>query len=116
MAERVLFIGWNRSSVGREQQALALFMKSMEYYNKLQSDDRIESFDSVILENHGGDLNGFVLIKGEADKITDIRRDDEFIDLTMEAGYRLDGFGVVEGYVGEGIMALMPRYEKFIGG
>jgi hypothetical protein len=34
----------------------------------------------------------------------------------MEAGYRLDGFGVVEGYVGEGIMALMPRYEKFIGG
>jgi hypothetical protein len=64
MAESVLFIGWNRSSVGREQQALALFMKSMEYYTKLQSDDRIESFYSVILENHSGDLNGFVLIKG----------------------------------------------------
>jgi hypothetical protein len=29
MADRVLFIGWNRPVVGREQQAMKLFQKAM---------------------------------------------------------------------------------------
>ena len=31
MADRVLFIGWNRSIPGREQQAMQLFQKVVEF-------------------------------------------------------------------------------------
>ena len=66
MANSALFVGWNRSVAGREQQAMNLFMSVTEYYNQLQNAGKIESFEPVILANHGGDLNGFVLIRGDA--------------------------------------------------
>jgi len=73
MANNVLFIGWNRAVAGREQKALEVFAKSMEYYTKLQTDGRIESFEPVILGVHGGDLNGFILLRGDAEKLDQIR-------------------------------------------
>ena len=38
MADHVLFIGWNRSVVGREQHAVQLFQKTVEFYGKLQAE------------------------------------------------------------------------------
>jgi hypothetical protein len=114
MADRVLFIGWNRPAVGREPEAMQLWQKSMEYHSKLQADGRIESFEPVLLTAHGGDLNGFVILKGDADKLAEIRRENTFIDLTIEAGYCLDGFGVVVGYVGEGLVEVFGRWAKLV--
>ena len=54
----------------------------MEYYGKLQAEGRIESFEPVILTAHGGDLYGFFLIKGDADKLSEIRREDDFLNFT----------------------------------
>ncbi|MBL7213635.1 MAG: hypothetical protein ISS61_14785 [Desulfobacteraceae bacterium] len=87
MADRVLFIGWNHPVVGREQQAMELFQKVVEFYGKLQADGRIESFEPVILAAHGGDLNRFFLLKGEAGKLAELREDDAFVQIVMEAGY-----------------------------
>jgi hypothetical protein len=114
MADRVLFIGWNRAAVGREQEAMRLWQKAMEYYSKLQADGRIESFEPVILTAHGGDLNGFVILKGDAAKLSEIRREDSFIDLTIEAGYCLEGFGIVVGYVGDGLTDVFGRWSKLV--
>jgi hypothetical protein len=115
MANRVLFIGWNRPAVGREQQAMELWQSAMEYYTKLQSAGRIESFEPVLLNAHGGDLNGFVMLRGDAEKLSEIRREDTFIDLIIKAGYCLEGFGVVVGYVGEGLTDVFGRWAKLIG-
>ncbi len=49
MADRILFIGWNRVVAGREQQAMQLWQKSMEFYGGLQSDDRIDSFEPAFV-------------------------------------------------------------------
>ena len=114
MANRVLFVGWNRPVVGREQEAMQLWQKAMEYYSKLQADGRIESFEPVLLSAHGGDLNGFVMLKGDAEKLAEIRREDTFIDLTIEAGYCLDGFGIVVGYVGDGLTDVFGRWSKVV--
>jgi len=62
MANQALFLGWNRPARGREEQAMKLWGKTMEYYGKLQAEGRIESFEPVLLTAHGGDLNGFFLI------------------------------------------------------
>lgn len=116
MADQVLFIGWNRAVVGREKQALQLWQKAMQYYAKLQADGRIEGFEPVILSAHGGDLNGFVMLKGDAKKLQEIRGEEPFLDLTITAQYCLEGFGVVAGYVGGGLADVFGRWSKLIGG
>ncbi len=116
MADRVLFMGWNRPVVGREQQAMELFQKGVEFYGKLQADGRIESFEPVILAAHGGDLNGFFLIKGEAQKLAELREDEDFVQIVIEAGYCINGFGVVPGYIGEGLTDVISRWLKLLGG
>jgi len=115
MADRVILIGWDRPVVGREQRAMQLFQKSMEYYSKLQTGGRIESFEPVILSRHGGDLNGFIMLKGDEKKLAEIREEDTFIELTLEATLCLDGFGIVSGYIGKGVTDILSRWSKLIG-
>jgi hypothetical protein len=114
MADRAIFIGWNRPVVGREKQAMELWLKAMEYYGKLQADGKIESFEPVLLTAHGGDLNGFVFIKGDEEKLAKVRQEDTFIEYTMQAEYCLEGLGVIMGYVGEGAMDMFGRWSKLI--
>jgi len=115
MANHALFLGWNRPTVGREQQALKLWEKSMEYYNKLQADGRIESFEPVLLASHGGDLNGFILIRGDREKLNAIRNEDTFLNFTVEADYCLGDFGIISAYIGEGLADIFTRWAKHIG-
>jgi len=112
MSDRILFIGWNRVVAGREQQAMQLWQKSMEFYGGLQSNGRIESFEPVLLSAHGGDLNGYMMLRGDADKLAGVQEDDTFIDIVIEADYCLDGFGVVPGYIGDGIADVLARWSK----
>ena len=88
----------------------------MEYYGKLQADGRIESFEPVILTAHGGDLNGFFLVRGDGKNLEEIRREDDFVNLVIEAGYCLDGFGVVTAYIGEGLEAVFKNWAKLVTG
>jgi len=112
MSNAVIFLGWNRPSVGREQQAMQVFQKSLEFYTKLQTEGRIESFETVILSSHGGDLNGFILLRGDAEKLSEIRRDETFVDIVIEAEYCVDGFGHVDGYIGKGLDDVITRWAK----
>jgi hypothetical protein len=116
MADRVLFIGWNRPVVGREKQANQLFQKVMQFNAKLQADKRIESFEPVILSAHGGDLNGFIMLKGSAGKLAEIREDSAFTDIIVDAGYCLEGLGIVVGYIGEGLTNVLSRWSKLFSG
>ena len=115
MADRLIFIGWNRPVVGREQQAMKLFQKAMEYYSKLQSGGKIESFEPVILAHHGGDLNGFIILRGESKKLAEVREESTFLEYTIESGYCLEGFGIVSCYTGEGMKDIFVRWSKLIG-
>ena len=112
MANRILFIGWNRVVAGREQQGMNLWQKAMEYYEGLKSGGRIESYEPVLLSAHGGDLNGFIILRGDAEKLAGVREDNIFMDLASEAEYCLDGFGIVGGYIGDSIRDNLTRWSK----
>jgi hypothetical protein len=60
--------------------------------------------------HHGGDLNGFFLVRGRGDKLDAWRRSDEFIGWSLKASYCLEGFGVVDAYLGEGLQAMMQKW------
>ena len=64
MADAGLFIGWGEVVRGRETEALEVFNETLAYYGRLQEEGAIESFEPVFLEPHGGDLSGFILIRG----------------------------------------------------
>jgi hypothetical protein len=112
MADFGLFIGFRPPIRGRERQALAVFNEAMEYWAGLQQQGEIESFESVFLEAHGGDLSGFTLVRGDRDKLASIRTSDEFARLTIRAGLITEGFGVVGAVLGERIGTLMGVYNE----
>jgi hypothetical protein len=115
MADSVIFIGWNRAVAGKEQEAIGLFSRSLEYYGKLQSEGRIESFEAVGLNPHGGDLNGFVLIRGDAEKLFQIQQEDQWLDFTVEGSICVEGLGAITGYTGEGMQNQMARRLRILG-
>ena len=115
MADQILFIGWDHPVIGREQQAMQLFQKSLQYYAKLQSEGKIESFEPVILAAHGGDLNGFFFIKGDAGKLAAVQQEEAFMDIVTEARFCIEGFGVISGYIGASLNNVMSRWAKYIG-
>lgn len=114
MASHAIFIGWNVPVRGREKQAAELFTKSLEYYGTLQAQGKIESFEPVILSRHGGDLNGFILLRGEADKLNALRNEDAFLDMVIEGGNLIDGFGIIDAYINDGLADMMVRWNKEI--
>ena len=69
MSSNVVFVGWNRSIPGREGTSAADFQEFAQYVGGLQQTGAVKSFEAVLLDPHGGDLNGFFLIRGETAKL-----------------------------------------------
>ena len=69
MADAGLFIGWGAPVRGREAQGLEVFGEALAYYGRLQQEGVIEGFETAILEPHGGDLQGFVLVRGSEERL-----------------------------------------------
>jgi hypothetical protein len=61
-------------------------------------------------------VNGFVLVRGDAEKLTALRQDDEFMTMVYQSGYFLEGFGVIEAYSGEVLRAGMQDWGAVISG
>jgi len=69
MGTNVLLFGWNRSIAGREKVSAGHFEEFVKYLSGLQRSGAIQGFDVVFLDPHGGDLNGFFLVKGEPSRL-----------------------------------------------
>lgn len=115
MPDAGLFIGWGEVVRGREAQAVELFNETLEYYGRLQEEGMIESFEPVFLEPHGGDLSGFILIRGDAEKLAALRVSDEFTQLSLRVGLIVGGLGVVGADLAGRLQRQMEYYVEQIG-
>lgn len=113
-SENVLMIGWNRPVVGREKNAVEIFNSLLNYLNKQKDRGVVESVDPVLLVAHGGDLNGFVMVRGDKEKLHKLRWDEDFQNIVTEAIYNVDQFGVVDGWTGSGVTTQMQKYQRVI--
>lgn len=107
MASGALFIGWGSLIPGREKQAPQVFGEAIQLYQKLQQQGEIESFEPFFLEPHGGDLAGFLVIRGDLDKLNQFRHSDEFHRLNARAAFVVQNFGVVSAHTGADIDKLL---------
>jgi hypothetical protein len=111
MADAAIYIGFGPVVTGRERQALATFNEAIAYDTRLQSEGEIESFEAALLEPHGGDLSGFVLLRGDADKLHRVRTSEEFLRLNVRSGLVVQNFGVVDAYIGAGLARQLALFE-----
>ena len=112
MADEALFIGWGEVVRGRESKALEVFNESLQYYARLQQDGTVESFDAWFLAPHGGDLAGFILLRGERERLDEVQRSAEFELLMTRAGMIVDRVGVVNAYTGEALGRLVGQFQE----
>ena len=111
MANGALVIGWGPPVRGREQKALQVFDESIQYYTRLQQQGTIESFEPVALDYHGGDLQGFLLIRGDREKLNALRTSKEFLSLNNRAALVVNNLGVINAFIGEELQRLFADFE-----
>jgi hypothetical protein len=111
MAGDALLLGWGPIVRGRELKGLEVFQETLAYYGKLQQEGKIESFEPILLEPHGGDLGGFVLIRGERAALDQIAASADFRRLVARAGSVVDNVGVIAAYGGEALAQQMAIFR-----
>ena len=114
MADAGLFIGWGEVVRGREAEAVETFSSTMEYFAGLQADGAIASVEPVFLEQHGGDLNGFFFVRGDAEKLSALRVDEDFEAVILRAGLIVNNIGVVGAAMGARLERQMGAYTEAI--
>jgi len=114
MPNHALFVGWNRPVAGRETVAVELFNSFISYLGKQQQAGNVESFEPVFLHAHGGDLNGFVVVRGDRNKLNQLIASEEWYDLLTRITVNVDGMGVIPAFIGQDITAQMTRYQRAI--
>ena len=114
MASNVILFGWNRSIPGREKGSAQHFGEFVQYLGGLQQKGAVQEFETVFLDLHGGDLNGFFLIKGESAKLDALISTTEWITHITRASHHLNGSGVVRGVTGSEVMDRMALWTSVI--
>jgi hypothetical protein len=112
MSFNVVFLGWNRPIPGRERAVTQLFQDFLQYLGGLQQAGSIDSFEPVLLSAHGGDLNGFVLIRGTSDQLSAMMASAEWQTIDARGASLIDGRGTVTGVTGDLLMQWMNLYTE----
>ncbi len=112
MTDAALFIGWGASAAGRERRSVELFAHSMRYLSRLVEQGRVASFEPFFLEPHGGDLEGFFIVRGNQEQLNEIRAEDEFQRLAVRAQVLVSNFGVVGAVTGERLNKHMAWFAE----
>ncbi len=114
MADTALFVGWGSTVRGREAKSLEVFNETIAFYGKCQEQGAIESFEIVLLDPHGGDLDGFVLIRGSADQIHALEDNEEFLAMMTRANLIVERLGLVRGSINEGVARQVGLFQGAI--
>ncbi|HEU0201634.1 MAG TPA: hypothetical protein VFR86_14520 [Burkholderiaceae bacterium] len=116
MSSNCIFFGWNRSIPGRERLSAEHFQEFAQYLSSQQQRGNVKSFDVVFLHPHGGDMNGFFLIRGENAKLDALVASDEWVTHQTRAMLHLESGGAVRGVTGDLIPQRMDLWSKHIPG
>ena len=114
MADAALCTMFGDPVPGREKQALNVYNDTMQYWGRLQQEGKIERFDVVVLTPTGGDVTGFIVVRGTADQIDSVRRTKEFQQLMQRVQLVVSHLRVNDAYVDEGLVQIMGQYQEVV--
>jgi hypothetical protein len=110
MADFGLFIGYGFPARGREEGAVKVFQELIGLLMAQQQQGNIASFEPVFLNPHGGELGGFVLVRGERAALDALVASDDFQRLMNRAQIIVDNFGVVNCVFGQESQRLIETF------
>jgi hypothetical protein len=114
MGSNVIFFAWNRPIPGRERMSAEHFEDFTGYLTGLQQNGTIQSFDTVFLAPHGGDMNGFFLVRGETSKLDALLSTTDWITHMTRAEMHLESSGAVRGHTGDRIPEMFGIWSQQI--
>lgn len=114
MGTNAIFFAWNRSIPGREPLSRQHFEDFTKYLETLKGSDTIEGYDVMFLMPHGGDMNGFFLIKGEPGKLDDLMATEGWLVHMIRAGMHLENSGAIRGHTGDMVPVAMEIWSRTI--
>jgi hypothetical protein len=110
-----ILIGWNQAIPGREKRALEHFMEFHAWLATLKSQGTITGWQDVILNPHGGDMNGFILVTGDAKKLDEFEKTEAWLNHLMRGVLNMTGFGAIRATTGDQPIAeMMQTWAKHI--
>jgi len=108
-----LIVKFGKLVPGREEQAIALFAETTQWFEEQLKTGYITYFEPFFYAS--GDLEadaGFWIIKGERDKVRNVVDDETFKWLTLKAQFLVDHLRVDWLTVGEAIPQQVERASK----
>ena len=114
MGTNIVFFAWNRPIPGREQISSEHFNEFTAYLTGLPQSGAIDSFEPAFLEPHGGDLNGFFLIRADTARLDAMMANKEWVTHIARASSHLEGTGTLRGVTGEALMERMGIWRDAI--
>ena len=114
MAKGALFIRWGFPAPALGAKVMKTFAEAMEYWKRKQEERMIDSFESVFLEYYGGDLSGFLLVRGDREKLDKIRRDPEFEHRNIKTAQLVPNFGIIDVFTGEDLQRRVEYYQQVL--
>jgi hypothetical protein len=114
MSSNCVLVGWNRSVPGREMSGAQHFQEFTEYLGAQQGNGAITSFEAVFMDPHGGDMNGFFLIRGEPQKLQALLAGDDWLKHQVRGIHNMQGFGVIRAATGAEVPRRMQMWVEMI--
>jgi hypothetical protein len=111
MAKGAIVVSWGFPFPGYREKALKVFNEAMQLWTRLQQQREIESFEPVFLDYHGG-LSGFVLIRGDREKLTRLRMNPDFENMNHRASLVVSDLSVIDGFTGDELQRRFADYQK----
>lgn len=115
MGSNVILFGWTRSLPGRETESSTHFDDFVGFMGGLRESGTLSSFDVVFLDPHGGDLNGFFLLRGDPAKLDALVASEDWARHAVRAGLHLEGLGIIRGVTGDAVAERMKTFRSLIG-
>ena len=110
MADFGLFIGFGFPVRGREEGAVKVFQEFLGLLAGQMQQGNVESFEPAFLQPHGGDLGGFVLVRGQQDKLAALVASAAFQRNMTRAQAIVDHFGVIDCQMGAELQKQMGSF------
>lgn len=84
----------------------------MDSFGQLMEQGTIERVESSFREPHGGDLNDFFVVRGERDKLAQVRASDAFGRVIPRASMVVQHIGGVSGTTGEELYRQLGEFQQ----
>ncbi|OJU89758.1 MAG: hypothetical protein BGO13_06110 [Burkholderiales bacterium 66-5] len=107
-----LLVGWGAIIPGREKQAAQVLGEAMGYLTALKCEGRLDGMDAVLLEPHGGELEGFVLLRGDAAQLAALRAEPAFVRTIVAVQLVHAKVRVVAAFEGAAMQSLMGIWDE----